>query len=220
MNSLRAFSVVKAATSSTGMPFRTASFSAISGMYELSFLFPRKGTGVRYGESVSRTILSSGIFLTVSAIPAFLYVSTPPIPMYQSPYPDILPNVEPAGKPYLHFESRFLFPYEFIGPVAVHPDFSDGQYFPAGTMFHFFHFLFPSRSDRSGMKSEAGEKVLREFSGQFEHRLPGASVYIRQYHFRDSGADGPAHGIFRPVFHKLFIIQMSVSVDKMHSQSV
>ena len=86
LNNLHAFSVVFAATSPKSVSFSSATFRAISGMYELSFLFPRNGIGVSYGESVSSRIFSSGIFFTLSATPAFLKVTTPPIPTDQSPY--------------------------------------------------------------------------------------------------------------------------------------
>lgn len=80
-----AFSVVTHATSSRETPFREDSLSAIIGIYALSFRVPRYGAGVRYGESVSSTMRSSGIVFTVSAIEAFLNVITPPIPTIQSP---------------------------------------------------------------------------------------------------------------------------------------
>ena len=56
---------------------------AINSIYELSFLFPLKGTGARYGESVSNTIFSIGTWFKNSDIFPFLKVTTPPIPRWK-----------------------------------------------------------------------------------------------------------------------------------------
>ena len=46
--------------------FTAASSFPISGRYNEEFLFPLYGTGARYGQSVSRTIFSIGIYSTAS----------------------------------------------------------------------------------------------------------------------------------------------------------
>ena len=67
-------------TSSKSILYKSAIFSAIIFIYELSFLFPLYGEGAKYGESVSKTILSIGMEFKKSEIFPFLKVTTPPIP--------------------------------------------------------------------------------------------------------------------------------------------
>gem|GEM_PF-5357306 len=66
-------------------PFSSAIFWAVYRMNELSFLFPLNGTGVRYGESVSKTILLLGMSLTTFPKVEFLKVMIPLIPSLKSP---------------------------------------------------------------------------------------------------------------------------------------
>ena len=53
--SFRAFSAVTASTSPGVMPLIEAISSIIYGRFSEEFRFPRKGTGERYGQSVSRS---------------------------------------------------------------------------------------------------------------------------------------------------------------------
>ena len=58
------------------MPLISAIFLQIIGILDGSFTVPLKGSGERYGESVSVSILSNGILLTISSFFAFLKVKT------------------------------------------------------------------------------------------------------------------------------------------------
>lgn len=61
-SSLLAFWLVTSITSCASSPLICASFSATYFILRLSFLLPRLGSGAIYGLSVSRTILSIGIY--------------------------------------------------------------------------------------------------------------------------------------------------------------
>ena len=81
-SSLLAFWLVTSITSCVSSPLICASFSATYFILRLSFLLPRLGSGAIYGLSVSRTILSIGIYAAAStSFLAFLNVRTPPIPI-------------------------------------------------------------------------------------------------------------------------------------------
>ena len=61
-----AFFVVSRMISSAETPLISASFSTTYGRFPEKFRFPRFGTGARYGQSVSRTIRSSGAYSATS----------------------------------------------------------------------------------------------------------------------------------------------------------
>src|SRR3990167_6250407 len=73
-----AFRVVTSEILSKGKPRRSAMSLPTILTFFGSFIFPRQGSGERYGESVSTSIFSTGIFLATSATSrAFLYVTIP-----------------------------------------------------------------------------------------------------------------------------------------------
>ena len=78
--SLTFFSVILE-TSSKLIFFKFAKYSAIVLIYFGSFEYFLNGSGVRYGESVYKTILSKGISLITESIFEFLNVITPPTPI-------------------------------------------------------------------------------------------------------------------------------------------
>ena len=76
-SSLLAFWLVTSITSCVSSPLICASFSATYFILRLSFLLPRLGSGAIYGLSVSRTILSIGIYAAAStSFLAFLNLRT------------------------------------------------------------------------------------------------------------------------------------------------
>ena len=83
-NAARAFTSVRAETSSTLTPSTSATARALSTTYAGSFRLPRNGTGARYGQSVSSTMRSIPTARTASrSAPAVLNVTTPPIPSHK-----------------------------------------------------------------------------------------------------------------------------------------
>ena len=80
-NSRLAFAAVIRMTSSSEISLSSAIALTTYGRYKDEFLFPLKGTGARYGQSVSRIKYSIGVSATTSfSFFAFLKVTTPPIP--------------------------------------------------------------------------------------------------------------------------------------------
>src|SRR3990167_4853745 len=78
LNNFRKFSLVIEATNSTEIFLISAIFSATYFTYFGSLVFPRKGIGAKYGESVSINILSSGTYFATSTNSiAFLKVTIP-----------------------------------------------------------------------------------------------------------------------------------------------
>src|SRR5690606_15873814 len=78
LNSLKKLSWVACSIVLSGTPRSSAIFSATCTTLEGSLVLPRYGTGARYGESVSISIRSSGVFCATSCtMVAFLNVTIP-----------------------------------------------------------------------------------------------------------------------------------------------
>ena len=113
----------------------------------------------------------------------------------------------------LSAECFFLLLHEFLGPVAVHADFSDRPYLSPHMVLHLFHLRLPAGIYRGRMQPEAREQYSFMSVGKSEHRISRLRVDVRKNHLRDSCFQSPG---YRCVFlaGKCLVIKVGVCVCK------